>query len=789
MKVAVLDLGTIFAKIFKSSVSPVNPGASNNPFSQGSHTGTSASTNNSFAQKASFLLLPAPASPLYILNSPTSSSSSLPRIPSGKALPSHISGLSTPSSPAHQIKPQHTNPVVSNTSVTPLQQQNEMSSASPQPRATSPATNLVRPSPSSTNLMSPTMQPINSSRSPRLHQDTSAPAWNTKSMLFTLPDIGEEATDYEESQYSQGKGLSLGNTNSCHSGNEGTALPEHFTGPVKEAIYNYRCESVSSTSSSGQTTPTELNNSWSGIQSYTTGLSTERSSVFSWRDDEFDKVNSQKVHQLFWDVDEMLFEGNVAAGTKNLQAECKEWNKRSLHLRVLGKQVIFPKDEGFQHFQCRTPSSPYTSSSSSLTDSSTDLKQLCISGMKLIPVTSPLQKSQDSNSNENSLFSDSTYSFLEEEIYETDGSIEEYLAYDCKEHDDEGLDQKKAQLHRKRNKRGIPPISPNDCIKDTVAAEVFDDVWRAVVDSLQELMLKSWEAAAEDGKQTQKIQALGNKYLQIPVPRIISETTSVPPSRGSEARSAAFGSYLFSAQANRNFLNDLNGVMTIQAKPLQQRHNGSVEKTQTEQDDKILSVVPSILTSMKNRFGRLPDNSALSASRALYTPARKTPTQRRLPSLAVDSLRSKTPNVYSDEVLRGTKMCTGLEHLTSPSVQITRNKLPPITLETSEQHLSVPGSRHSAHRGRYPHSRISSAVPDTIGRRPTREKTVTMEQFSRPNTTHTFRSEASHRRSFTPLDFANHTWTGQAFLTSSQYQPKSMQRNQPNSRRKFQTVS
>lgn len=43
--------------------------------------------------------------------------------------------------------------------------------------------------------------------------------------------------------------------------------------------------SVSSLSSSGQTTPTDLNQSWSGIQSCTSGPSTERSSVYSWRDD------------------------------------------------------------------------------------------------------------------------------------------------------------------------------------------------------------------------------------------------------------------------------------------------------------------------------------------------------------------------------------------------------------------------------------------------------------------------------------------------------------------------
>lgn len=48
---------------------------------------------------------------------------------------------------------------------------------------------------------------------------------------------------------------------------------------------------------------------------------------------EFDKVNAQKVQQLFWEVEELLFEGKVSAQTQNLLTECNEWARRSLHLR------------------------------------------------------------------------------------------------------------------------------------------------------------------------------------------------------------------------------------------------------------------------------------------------------------------------------------------------------------------------------------------------------------------------------------------------------------------------
>lgn len=59
--------------------------------------------------------------------------------------------------------------------------------------------------------------------------------------------------------------------------------------------------------------------------------------------------------------------------------------------------------------------------------------RLCISGSKLIPTASPIHKSLDSSSARVSASDSAMYSFLEEEIYDEDGKIEEYLAFDNKE--------------------------------------------------------------------------------------------------------------------------------------------------------------------------------------------------------------------------------------------------------------------------------------------------------------------------------------------------------------------
>lgn len=163
---------------------------------------------------------------------------------------------------------------------------------------------------------------------------------------------------------------------------------------------------------------------------------------------------------------------------------------------------------------------------------------------------------------------------------------------------------------------------------------------------------------------------------------------------------------------------------------------------------------------------------------------------RRLPSIASDPQRLKTPTVYSDEILRGTKLQTGIDYLPSPAaVQTSRSRLPPIGSETGEPNTAASGSRPVSYRGRHPQSRVFSAMPDSIERSPLRERTIVLEQLSRPSTTHTFRSDTPRKGSLTPVEFVAHTWTGQSILTGSQYLPKSYQRATLTARKRFQVAS
>ncbi|XP_023612944.1 protein FAM149A-like isoform X3 [Myotis lucifugus] len=113
----------------------------------------------------------------------------------------------------------------------------------------------------------------------------------------------------------------------------------------------------------------------------------------------------------------------------------------------------------------------------------------------------------------------------------------------------------------------------------------------------------------------------------------------------------------------------------------------------------------------------------------------------------------KTPNVDSEEVLRGTRLYvlllswqTGMDHMSSPPVHTARSRLPPIGPEPAEQKVAVPGSRP-----------VSSDTP--------------------------------RKGSLTLMEFAGHTWAGQGLLTGSQYPPKSFQRTTLTLRKRFQVAS
>ncbi|XP_015853399.1 protein FAM149A isoform X2 [Peromyscus maniculatus bairdii] len=483
----------------------------------------------------------------------------------------------------------------------------------------------------------------------------------------------------------------------------------------------------------------------------------------------------------------MLFEGKVSPQTQNLLAECSEWARRSLHLRLLGRQLVPPSDEGFRHFQGTLPSSATHKPLPPAPDHISSIRELCISGSQIVPEAPSASTLTDSDDG-TEVNDPTSCSSLKEEVYHVDGNIEEYFAFDGKQDGDEHLEQNSTLRCRKWRRRGLPPISPHDCIRDAVAAEVFDHVWTNVIELLEDLIRKTWESALTDEKKHKgNSKVAENRSSHVLVSRLSTDVSSVPPSRSSETLHTSLTPHFNPPQFSQlhrfssNFYSDLSGVMTIQAKPLQQRPTYFADKTQNEQDDRVSGA--GVGASSRHRLGRIPD------PRGPLTSAKKTPVHRRLPSIASDPQRLKTPTVYSDEILRGTKLQTGIDHLPSSAIPASRSRLPPIGAEAGEQNAAASGPRPVSYRGRHPQNRVLSAMPDSVERSPLRERTIVLEQLSRPSTTHTFLSDTPRKGSLTPMEFVAHTWTGQSVLTGSQYLPKSYQRATLTSRKRFQVAS
>nr|CAB3244290.1 protein FAM149B1 [Phallusia mammillata] len=219
---------------------------------------------------------------------------------------------------------------------------------------------------------------------------------------------------------------------------------------------------------------------WTGENSFGTGNTTERSSVYSWGDDEFDHQASRQVRLMFQAIEQMLFEG-VLSGSTSLQHECREWMSSFPHLRILGKQIISPRDEGFQS----VPSSLNPSLENSRSSSRTIDEGLVIKGytMSMEPVPTHLlpQPEPDGGRRTSAPIPSpgSDLSHLYEEIIEQDGFVEEYLAYDIREMDDEE-NAKKYHVPRRR-RLGFPPITPNACVKDAVLHQLFNNIWSDIV--------------------------------------------------------------------------------------------------------------------------------------------------------------------------------------------------------------------------------------------------------------------------------------------------------------------
>ncbi|GAA6096520.1 protein FAM149A isoform X1 [Tachysurus ichikawai] len=518
------------------------------------------------------------------------------------------------------------------------------------------------------------------------------------------------------------------NKNSCSD-------PVQLPRSANRGLSNDQSGSVCSQSCTGDCSPMSLLTTCSRSAGYATGFSTEHSSIYSWRHDEFDRENTQHVRQLFSALDELLYEGKVCSKSESLRKECEEWNTHSPHLRILGNQLEPPKQEGIQYVHWR-PTSTRMAVSPPYLDTRHNHSELCVKGHRLAP---------GSWSDYSGLtISELSCSLIpqEEEIYELEGRIEEFLAYDRRETDNEGMDHKMTSAVTFWD--GVPRLSPNACIRDAVGDELFDDVWREVVSFLEELLRKHWAKQHSGATKRWTLESSSQIFCE-PSSHLPSRGSHISHSKGPNSRSMLLWPNTYNGQDSNVFKSNLNGVMTIQAKPLQQRQQGFGERSLCDSDDGSTT-----LTTLKAPSG-------------ISTHTHKPSGQRILPRISGRTLLRH--NFQGQSSLRGTRLSTVTEDLLTPPVSAVQNhRLPLIHSSDSVEQDNIPALRHTQLRGRIIRG---GAVHPVSSLPPLKEPTLLLESLSRPNTNHTFRSDTPMKSSYTAMDFAFSMRTGRNLFTGN----------------------
>ncbi|XP_028982843.1 protein FAM149B1 isoform X2 [Betta splendens] len=528
--------------------------------------------------------------------------------------------------------------------------------------------------------------------------------------------------------------------------------PQRYLHDLQEAVSTHNSSQTSATSShSGCPTviSVDSSHSWSGIHSSTgTGISTERSSVFSWGYDEFDKAASRQVQQMFEEIDKELYEGRGGGRgiLQGLQDECQQWATRFPHLRILGTQLVYPNDEGFQWYfgsgKSSSGSSPLPRKESSVKSREKERPEteLNVQGRKaaLISSTSAELDGLPSTSRSSS-------GHDKPKVIEVEGVMEEYLAFDSQDLEDEWDCAESG-----RRPHCLPPVSPYCCRRQAVLDLLFDDVWQQLVGCMKELVLRHWECCTSNDEKIpvnlSPLQPDCQNAFMLPtmLPRL--GQSRVPPLTGNLQFQA--GRVPVGAAATHHNLNDLIVIHSI---PLQQRNLGVLDKNQEPEERASHRLGSSVLVSSKPRPRRTLEQSSSSLSRPPQSARRRNPPPRTLLPL-VPSLSQSSTTGSMDEVVRGTRLTTASDRLTSPLLALSRNTLlPPIgTGDPESSHSGQQSKPAQRHKG--PSSRAHSAINDEAGSSMPKDRHHLLDVYSRPNTTHTYRSDTPYRRSFTVLD-------------------------------------